>query len=126
MNEDKATRRRRPVGPGGLDSYGTHNGHYAPYADENDDGGKEVYAKMRTHSGPAPSALRYVPRPPPTSFQDDLIEHLPGAIYTLLSCWTRFYQIGKSPHVIWDEAHFGKFGSYYLKVRLRPSDWSEC
>jgi dolichyl-phosphate-mannose-protein mannosyltransferase len=43
------------------------------------------------------------------------LEHLPPAIYTLLSCWTRFYQIGKANTVIWDEAHFGKFGSYYLK-----------
>ena len=36
-------------------------------------------------------------------------------MYTLLSCWTRFHKIGKSPLVIWDEAHFGKFGSHYLK-----------
>lgn len=36
-------------------------------------------------------------------------------IYTLLSCWTRFHAIGKSDLVVWDEAHFGKFGSHYLK-----------
>ena len=36
-------------------------------------------------------------------------------MYTLLSCWTRYHKIGKSPNVIWDEAHFGKFGSHYLK-----------
>ncbi len=36
-------------------------------------------------------------------------------MYTLLSCWTRFHKIGKSPVVVWDEAHFGKFGSHYLK-----------
>ena len=36
-------------------------------------------------------------------------------MYTLLSCWTRFHRIGHSPVVVWDEAHFGKFGSYYLK-----------
>lgn len=101
--------RHRPVGPSGLDNT-YQNGGNPMYADE-DDGGKEVYAKMRTSN-----ALRHIPRPPPTSFQEDLMEHLPAAIYTLLSCWTRFHAIGKSPHVIWDEAHFGKFGSYYLRV----------
>ena len=36
-------------------------------------------------------------------------------MYTLLSCWTRFHNIGKSNVVVWDEAHFGKFGSHYIK-----------
>lgn len=43
------------------------------------------------------------------------MEHLPPAIYTLLSCWTRFHKIGHAGLVVWDEAHFGKFGSHYLK-----------
>lgn len=43
------------------------------------------------------------------------LEHIPPIVYTLLSCWTRFHKIGKSPNVVWDEAHFGKFGSHYLK-----------
>jgi dolichyl-phosphate-mannose--protein O-mannosyl transferase len=43
------------------------------------------------------------------------LEHVPAVIYTLLSCWTRFHDIGKSKVVVWDEAHFGKFGSHYLK-----------
>ena len=43
------------------------------------------------------------------------LEHIPPIMYTLLSCWTRFHQIGKSNVVVWDEAHFGKFGSHYLK-----------
>ncbi|KAI8643485.1 glycosyltransferase family 39 protein [Parasitella parasitica] len=33
---------------------------------------------------------------------------------TLLSFWTRFRKITLSNHVVWDEAHFGKFGSHYL------------
>jgi dolichyl-phosphate-mannose-protein mannosyltransferase len=36
-------------------------------------------------------------------------------ILTILSFWTRFYQIGWSNIVVWDEAHFGKFGSHYIK-----------
>jgi dolichyl-phosphate-mannose-protein mannosyltransferase len=43
------------------------------------------------------------------------MEHVPAIIYTLLSCWTRFHDIGKANVVVWDEAHFGKFGSHYLK-----------
>ncbi|CAG8687255.1 4908_t:CDS:10 [Dentiscutata erythropus] len=37
------------------------------------------------------------------------------AFFTLLSFWTRYYLISYSNFVVWDEAHFGKFGSHYLK-----------
>lgn len=50
-----------------------------------------------------------------TEFIQQNLEHITPAVYTLLSCWTRFYEIGKATSVVWDEAHFGKFGSYYLK-----------
>ena len=36
-------------------------------------------------------------------------------ILTFLSFLTRFYQISKANFVVWDEAHFGKFASYYIK-----------
>ncbi|PVU94551.1 hypothetical protein BB560_005928 [Smittium megazygosporum] len=35
-------------------------------------------------------------------------------IITFLSFFTRMYKIGAADTVIWDEAHFGKFGAYYI------------
>lgn len=36
-------------------------------------------------------------------------------VFTLLGMFVRMYRIGANNHVVWDEAHFGKFGSYYLR-----------
>lgn len=35
--------------------------------------------------------------------------------FTILSFAVRLYRISINDHVVWDEAHFGKFGSYYLR-----------
>jgi dolichyl-phosphate-mannose-protein mannosyltransferase len=111
MSEDKA--RRRVGGRGGAQLSGREE--YYDY----DDDGKDVYAKLKSTKGTVGSGRpRRGPPPPPTTIREFLLqnlEHLPPAIYTLLSCWTRFHNIGKAGLVIWDEAHFGKFGSHYLK-----------
>ena len=36
---------------------------------------------------------------------------IPLAVYSILALLTRLWQIGKSNTVVWDEAHFGKFGA---------------
>lgn len=36
-------------------------------------------------------------------------------LYTALAAYVRLHLIELSPKVVWDEAHFGKFGSYYIK-----------
>lgn len=36
-------------------------------------------------------------------------------VLTAVSAYFRLYGIGDLKKVVWDEAHFGKFGSYYLK-----------
>ncbi|CCE64473.1 hypothetical protein TPHA_0H02700 [Tetrapisispora phaffii CBS 4417] len=36
-------------------------------------------------------------------------------LFTGLAFFTRMYRIGANNHVVWDEAHFGKFGSFYLR-----------
>lgn len=35
--------------------------------------------------------------------------------FTILSFAVRLYRVSVNGHVVWDEAHFGKFGSYYLR-----------
>lgn len=39
-------------------------------------------------------------------------------IIFLLSIFTRFLNIESGSHVVWDEAHFGKFGASYLKRKF--------
>lgn len=44
------------------------------------------------------------------------VESVIGPIlFTLVGAWVRLSGIGAGDRVVWDEAHFGKFGSFYLK-----------
>jgi dolichyl-phosphate-mannose-protein mannosyltransferase len=117
MNEDKA-RRRVPRGPGVSPSYGDEKDAVFDYTDS-DGEGKDVYNKARAARNRVGSGrVMQHPLPPPTSIREFFyqnLDHIPPIVYTLLSCWTRFHKIGYSNIVVWDEAHFGKFGSHYLK-----------
>ncbi|KAF8584112.1 glycosyltransferase family 39 protein [Ramaria rubella] len=111
MNEEKARRRVRPNASAAYENGARH--YDGDYVDD-----KELYHdKLRTVN--IPRIVRGLRRNPPptnlTEFVQQNLEHITPAIYTLLSCWTRFYEIGKAATVVWDEAHFGKFGSYYLR-----------
>lgn len=44
-----------------------------------------------------------------------ILELLGPIFLTFLSFRVRFQEIDKNRQVVWDEAHFGKFGSYYIK-----------
>lgn len=54
----------------------------------------------------------------PSKTYKDLLKienYLAPILFTALSFFVRMYKIGINNHVVWDEAHFGKFGSYYLR-----------
>ncbi|KAH9484580.1 Dolichyl-phosphate-mannose--protein mannosyltransferase 2 [Psilocybe cubensis] len=118
MSEEKA-RRRVVKGPGAPSGGEYEYNEKERYVDYYEDESKDIYNKPRASSARIGSGrLPQPPLPPPTSLREFFmqnLEHLPPIIYTLLSCWTRFHKIGASNIVVWDEAHFGKFGSHYLK-----------
>ncbi|KAK7455307.1 Dolichyl-phosphate-mannose--protein mannosyltransferase 2 [Stygiomarasmius scandens] len=114
--EDKARRRTK----GGVTVNGSEE-EKVPLVPQNqyyDDEGKDVYNKRPPKGRVGSGRMWQAPPPRPASLQEFFMqnmEHIPPIIYTLLSCYTRFHKIGASDIVVWDEAHFGKFGSHYLK-----------
>lgn len=72
-------------------------------------------AQGRIRPGMA-GVVRWTGRPDArSSSQVDVIrlnsDLIPLAVYSILALLTRLWQIGKSNTVVWDEAHFGKFGA---------------
>ena len=51
-----------------------------------------------------------------SSISRNVLLQVTGVILlTILSFYVRFNKIDANDEVVWDEAHFGKFGSYYIK-----------
>ncbi|KAJ3191571.1 Protein O-mannosyltransferase 2, partial [Entophlyctis luteolus] len=48
------------------------------------------------------------------SFRSRVILYL-GILLTVASVFTRVYKLNKADFVVWDEAHFGKFASFYIR-----------
>jgi dolichyl-phosphate-mannose-protein mannosyltransferase len=82
-----------------------HNRNQNKQPDNNDNELNEIIAKTKhlsiNHNSPKESRL--------------FVDYINPIALTLLSAAVRLYGINASPKVIWDEAHFGKFGSSYLK-----------
>ncbi|KAI9657171.1 MAG: Protein O-mannosyltransferase 2 [Bathelium mastoideum] len=88
--------RRRTVPQSGV------NGK-ADYAPLDDDEKRKKAQKPQTASGSL------------TEILDEYEFIIAPLLFTALAIFTRMWKIGLSPIVTWDEAHFGKFGSHYLK-----------
>ncbi|SCU79133.1 LAFA_0B00958g1_1 [Lachancea sp. 'fantastica'] len=65
-------------------------------------------SKSRPHSAQLKSSYR------PTDYSS-ILQFIGVIAITVLAFYVRFRKIDASDIVMWDEAHFGKFGSYYIK-----------
>lgn len=90
------------------------------YENEDDDGGQgKQWGSKGFGPGMGMGGRRGLPpqRPKPVTWQQHLVYHeeiVWTVVYTLLAMFTRYYKIGIANYVVWDEAHFGKFGSHYI------------
>ncbi|RLV90692.1 Dolichyl-phosphate-mannose--protein mannosyltransferase 6 [Spathaspora sp. JA1] len=84
-----------------------HNSEYTEKLSTNDGDLEEIIARTsnldinKTHKKNSMSSI--------------FVNVLNPFVLTALSAFVRLYRIEIANSVIWDEAHFGKFGSYYLK-----------
>ncbi|KAF9090549.1 Protein O-mannosyltransferase 2 [Mortierella sp. AM989] len=90
-----------PYGPNPLKpAFQQHQGNFNHYKE---------HPSHHTHVWREYSSNKYI------RFYQQNDHVLVPALLTLISFWTRFRDIKSSDFVVWDEAHFGKFGSYYIK-----------
>ncbi|KAI5950385.1 PMT6 [Candida theae] len=53
-----------------------------------------------------------------SSLHSPFTKYVSPLVLTALSALVRIYHIDAAKYVVWDEAHFGKFGSHYLKREI--------
>ncbi|KAJ1562524.1 Protein O-mannosyltransferase 2, partial [Nowakowskiella sp. JEL0078] len=82
-----------------LNPNGTKNIYYSSAPIDDSDNKETKFAKQLA-DGPQPFSIR---------------NYIIPLILTLISCFTHFYKISWADYVVWDEAHFGKFASHYIK-----------
>ncbi|KAJ6468316.1 glycosyltransferase family 39 protein [Mycena sanguinolenta] len=112
MTEEKGARRRGPKAAAGAAATSNVRPSVADATTIPDDGGKGIHDKPgggQVYRGNGTAGFT------PRDFLVQNLDHGIGLVYTLLSFWTRFYRIGHANNVVWDEAHFGKFATHYIK-----------
>ncbi|KAH3682026.1 hypothetical protein WICPIJ_007018 [Wickerhamomyces pijperi] len=77
---------------------------------ESDDLQKKDSSTTTTTTTKSPSSLCQI-----IAFLTLIEPYVSTVFYTFLSYYIRSYKIDLAKKVIWDESHFGKFGSYYLR-----------
>ncbi|KAJ9622300.1 Protein O-mannosyltransferase 2 [Taxawa tesnikishii (nom. ined.)] len=71
--------------------------------------------ELQQNGSPLPVDMNEKTKEKASSSFDQLEPIIAPIVFTFLAFFTRMWKIGLSPIVTWDEAHFGKFGSHYLK-----------
>ena len=79
---------------------------------------EEVKEEVSIKTDDKPKETSKLPEVIPTVCNSKFLKYeayIMPLVFTALAIFTRMYRIGACATVTWDEAHFGKFGSYYLR-----------